>query len=86
VLLLPEIKLVAQPPTLITPRSGFREGQGLTLLREGSTRDVRLQRLVATTGAYSQFEFRETAARAAAKVKTERELPASPFRSIWSDI
>ncbi|MEZ5554458.1 hypothetical protein [Haliea sp.] len=86
VLLLPEIKLVAQPPTLITPRSGFREGQGLTLLREGTTRDVRLQRLVAATGAYSQFEFRETAARAAEKVKTERELPASPFRSIWTDI
>jgi len=86
VLLLPEIKLVAQPPTLITPRSGFREGQGLTLLHHGATRNVRLQRLVAATGAYSQFEFREAAADQAGEVKEARGLPASPFHSIWSDI
>ncbi|MDP5063180.1 MAG: hypothetical protein NWQ24_00760 [Haliea sp.] len=86
VLLLPEIKLVAQPPTLVTPHSGFREGQGLTLLRYGETRNICLQRLVAATGTYSQFEFRKAAARPETGVKEDRGLPASPFQSIWSEI
>lgn len=86
VLLLPGIKLVAQPPTLITPRSGFREGQRITLARHGENRKIRLQRQVAATGTYSQFEFRETGNLAPDKPREERELPGSAFRSVWSDI
>lgn len=86
VLLLPGIKLVAQPPTLITPRSGFREGQKLTLVRHGESKNIRLQRQVAATATYSQFEFREAGNPAQAKVKEERELPGSAFRSLWSEI
>ena len=35
VVLLPEIKLVGQPHTLITPRAGFRERQKVSLTRDG---------------------------------------------------
>jgi cyclic-di-GMP-binding protein len=86
VLLLPGIKLVAQPPTLITPRSGFREGQRLTLVKHGEEKKIRLQRQVAATATFSQFEFREVGNPQQDKPKEERELPSSPFRSLWSDI
>ncbi|MDO8860942.1 hypothetical protein Q6D67_04435 [Haliea sp. E1-2-M8] len=86
VLLLPGIKLVAQPPTLITPRSGFREGQKLTLVRHGESKNIRLQRQVAATAIYSQFEFLEAGSPAQAKPREERELPGSAFRSLWSEI
>lgn len=86
VLLLPGIKLVAQPPSLITPRSGFREGQRVTLVRHGESKKIRLQRQVAATGTYSQFEFRETGNLPQDKPREERELPGSAFRSLWSDI
>ena len=42
VLLLPEIKLVGQPHTLITPRAGFKERQKITLLREGEELTIQL--------------------------------------------
>lgn len=86
VLLLPGIKLVAQPPTLITPRSGFREGQKLTLVRHGESKKIRLRRQVAATATYSQFEFRETGNPMQAKPREEREIPGSAFRSLWSEI
>lgn len=86
VLLLPGIKLVAQPPTLITPRSGFREGQRLTLVKHGEDKKIRLQRQVAATATYSQFEFREVGNPQEDKPREERELPGSAFRSLWSDI
>ena len=85
-LLLPGIKLVAQPPTLITPRSGFREGQSLTLVRHGEEKKIRLLRQVAATATFSQFEFRDVGSPQQHKPKEERELPSSPFRSLWSDI
>lgn len=86
VLLLPGIKLVAQPPTLITPRSGFREGQGLTLFKHGEDKKIRLQRQAAATATYSQFEFREIGSQQQHKPREERKLPSAPFRSLWSDI
>jgi cyclic-di-GMP-binding protein len=58
VLLLPEIKLVGQPHTLITPRTGFRERQKVSLVREGEQFYLQLLRQVAATGSFAQFDFR----------------------------
>lgn len=58
VLLLPEIPLVGQPNTLITPRTGFREQQKITLVASGEKLNVQLQRQLAATGSFAQFEFR----------------------------
>jgi hypothetical protein len=57
-LLLPEIKLVGQPNTLVTPRVGFKERQKVTLMRAGEERFIQLFKKVSSTAAYSQFEFR----------------------------
>jgi hypothetical protein len=58
VLLLPEIKLVGQPHTLITPRAGFRERQKISLIRAGEEYAIQLLRQIAATGSFSQFDFR----------------------------
>ncbi|MEH6635500.1 MAG: GTPase [Halioglobus sp.] len=58
VLLLPEIKLVGQPHTLITPRAGFRERQKVTLISATEEYSIQLQRQVAATGSFAQFDFR----------------------------
>lgn len=88
VLLLPEIKLVGQPNTLITPRSGFKEGQKLLLQRHGEELRIKLQRQLAATATFSQFDYRllrETHT-ASDRPQEETALPSSPFNSIWNDI
>ena len=57
-LLLPEIKLVGQPNTLVTPRVGFKERQKVTLIRGGEESYIQLFKKVSSTAAYNQFEFR----------------------------
>jgi hypothetical protein len=58
VLLLPEIKLVGQPHTLITPRAGFRERQKISLISAGEEYSIQLLRQIAATGSFAQFDFR----------------------------
>lgn len=86
VLLLPEIKLVGQSHTLITPRAGFKEDQKVSLLREGEEFLIQLQRQLAITGNYARFDFRY--------IKQLEEVVAedmtapldSAYDSIWSSI
>lgn len=56
-LLLPAIKIIGQPPTLLTPRAGFRVRQKITLVTAKGTLRVRLTELTSYTGSYSQFAF-----------------------------
>lgn len=58
VLLLPEIPLVGQAQTLVTPRAGFRERQKVSLLRQGEKFLVQLTHQVSATANYAQFDFR----------------------------
>jgi hypothetical protein len=86
VLLLPEISLVGQLQTLVTPRNGFREGQKILLLRGGEEFRVELQRQIAATATFSQFEFRRLKPAEDADSVQERSQPYLPFQSLWSDI
>ncbi len=58
VLVLPEIKALRQPTTLITPRLPFREQHKVLLVQYGEQTRVQLTRQIASAGAFSQFEFR----------------------------
>ncbi len=86
VLLLPEIKLVGQSHTLITPRAAFKENQKVSLLREGEEFLIQLQRQLAITGNYARFDFRY--------IKQLEEVVAedmsapldSAYDSVWSSI
>lgn len=88
VLVLPEIKLVGQPSTLITPRSGFREGQRLLLQRHGEELRIRLHHQLAATSTYSQFGYRVLRESHPASETGEdaHKPPASPFKSLWTEI
>lgn len=86
VLLLPEIKLVGQPQTLITPRTGFKERQKVTLGNSKEAVSIQLLRHIASTGSFSQFEF--TNAREVGDVLAESShgRTVTEFDSLWSNI
>jgi hypothetical protein len=86
VLLLPEIKLVGQPDTLLTPRVGFRERQKITLLRKGEKLNVQLMRLIASTGSYSQFEFRPIKLLGDMIAEDKSGPLDASYDSLWSNI
>jgi cyclic-di-GMP-binding protein len=86
VLLLPEIKLVAQPQTLITPRSGFKERQKITLGTSAGAHSIQLLRHIASTGSYSQFEFRETKELGDVLADNGHGKADGEFDSLWSNI
>jgi hypothetical protein len=57
VLLLPEIKLIGQPATLLAPQLPFREKQTLSLVQQGRTITVHLKKLISATGSINQFDI-----------------------------
>ncbi|WP_165855478.1 GTPase [Marinobacter sp. JSM 1782161] len=57
-LLLPEVAVIGQPPTLVTPRLPFQQGSRI-VLRQGDREDNgQLSKRVSATGSISQFELR----------------------------
>ena len=57
-LLLPEISVVNQSATLVTPRLPFQTGSRITLLHSGREDQGTLGRKVSSTGSISQFELK----------------------------
>lgn len=86
VLLLPEIKLVGQPHTLLTPRAGFKERQKVTLLREGEEFLVQLLRQMSATGNFAQFDFRYIKHLEQVVAEDKSGSVGSAFDSMWSNI
>jgi hypothetical protein len=86
VLLLPEIKLVGQPHTLITPRAGFKERQKVTLLREGEEFLVQLLRQISATGNFSQFDFRYIKLLEQVVAEDKTSPLGSVYDSLWTSI
>ena len=88
VLLLPEIKLVGQPHTLITPRSGFRERQTVNLIKEGEEFLIKLIRQIAVGNTFCQFDFKyiRPLDDLASGRKSEPKVPASTFDSVWKEL
>lgn len=86
VLLLPEIKLVGQPNTLLTPKAGFRERQKITLVRQGERLNVQLLRQVTSTGSYSQFEFQFIKLLGDVIAEDKSGPLDASYDSLWSNI
>tara|TARA_R110002072_G_scaffold251245_1_gene410080 strand:+ start:1913 stop:3724 length:1812 start_codon:yes stop_codon:yes gene_type:complete len=86
VLLLPEIKLVGQPQTLITPRSGFKERQKLTLGTSSEACSIQLLRHIASTGSFSQFEFCHVKELGDVLSDNGHGQASGEFDSLWSNI
>jgi hypothetical protein len=87
VLLLPEITLVGQPHSLITPRAGFKERQKVTMRNSVDSHTIALQRQIMSTGNFDQFEFRYV--KELGDVLAENRNggpPEGEYDSIWSSI
>ncbi|MEM8717465.1 MAG: hypothetical protein AAGE92_17125, partial [Cyanobacteria bacterium P01_G01_bin.4] len=86
VLLLPEIKLVGQPPTLITPRTGFKEGQKIVVARHDEEFFIQLVKQVTVTGSFTQFEFRHIKQLDEVLAEDKARPVNSSFDSLWANI
>lgn len=78
VLVLPEIKQINQPATLIAPRLPFRVGQKVSLACRDQETRVQLTRRVSSSAAFSQFEFRRLGGASAASQDS--------FDSLWDNL
>ena len=85
-LLLPEIKLVGQPNTLITPRVGFKERQKVTLIRGGEESYIQLFKKVSSTAAYNQFEFRYIQQLDEVAARDKSDVIGGEFESLWNNL
>ncbi|MAT91514.1 MAG: hypothetical protein CME59_02830 [Halioglobus sp.] len=85
-LLLPEIRLVAQQNTLVTPRASFRERQRVTLVADGETHTVLLLRQVSCTASFAQFEFRYIEELGDVLAREHGASPGGGYDSLWSNI
>lgn len=85
-LLLPEIKLVGQPNTLITPRVGFKERQKVTLIRGGEESYIQLFKKVSSTAAYNQFEFRDIQQLDEVAARDKTDVVSNQFESLWNEL
>jgi len=86
VLLLPEIKLVGQPHTLITPRVGLKERQKVSLIRESEQFYIQLVRQVAVTNSYVQFDFRYIKLLEDVIAEDKSGPLSAAYDSLWTNI
>lgn len=56
--LLPELKPLGRPATLITPASPFKDGQKVVIRENGSQNTAQLGECLLKTGSFNQFSFR----------------------------
>jgi len=87
-LLLPEMKAISRPATLITPALTFRTGYKLVLNLDGEEVKAQLTQQVSATQSFSQFEFtlmrRPTENEPAAR--TDSTHDDEDFDSIWASL
>ena len=87
-LLLPEISVVNQSATLITPRLPFQSGSRISLLHDGREDQGQLSRKVSSTGSVSQFELKlqNTAALNTATPAPSSGASEDEFDSLWPSL
>ncbi|WP_430460185.1 GTPase [Thalassolituus sp. LLYu03] len=86
-LLLPAIKAIAQPATLLLPRIPFRTGNKVELLYPDLQGRHQLTKRLTSTSSFGQFQFRTAgAAAASASHQPASGLPEDDFESIWNKL
>lgn len=87
-LLLPELRSIGQPATLLTPRMPFQSGNRITLLRDSQQQQAQLSRRVSTTSSISQFElrFRQPTITSGPGSSTPGSGEEDDFDSLWHSL
>ncbi len=83
-LLLPEITVINQPATLITPPVPYRSGNKLTIKILGKLLNIELTKMLQNTGMFAQFQF--NILENDTKTQASTTSPDSDFDNIWSSI
>lgn len=93
-LILPELKAVGQPATLITPNISFAVGCKINISQDGSLHKAQLVKQVASTASFCQFQYKiltpstldVTPTKPSAKSNSGQASPDDDFDSIWSSL
>ena len=83
-LLLPSMPVLKQIAMLVLPRISFSEGQRVLINQSGNDAKAVLSKLVASTDAFAQFEFRYIEA-GQSDPSTARTRVSSGFDQLFSD-
>ncbi|WP_407313123.1 molecular chaperone [Pseudomonas sp. nanlin1] len=86
-LLLPEIRAIDIPATLLAPRLPFQEGNKVLINTNGDEQPAGLVKRVTSTGSFNQFEYRnlEGTPRHAGAAGDE-VIGEEDFESLWKDL
>jgi hypothetical protein len=92
-LLLPEITAISKPPTIITPRIPFQEGNKVMININGKVRRALLGQKLIGTSSFSQFEYRELeplnkqpSSAASAPSGSRNPSKEEDFDSLWKSL
>ncbi len=86
-LLLPGIKAIAQPATLILPRMPFRTGNKVHLMHLDNHGRYQLVKRIISTNSFSQFQFRDSGIKPTAQtLHQDSELKDDDFDSLWNKL
>ncbi|MFD2231488.1 hypothetical protein [Alkalimarinus sediminis] len=86
-LLLPELSAIGQAATLITPRLPFQTGQKILLNQQGEETKCQLNRRVAATGSFSQFELKIFSGGGIEELpKATKSSSDDDFDSLWPSL
>jgi hypothetical protein len=86
-LLLPAIKAIAQPATIILPRMPFRTGNKIDILHQSSSGRQQLTKRVVSTNSFSQFQFRNNGVKPNPQLlQNDDNLKDDDFDSLWNKL
>jgi hypothetical protein len=82
-LLLPEVRAIDVPATVVAPRLPFEDGSKVMINTSGDERRATLHNRRATTGSYNQFEYEILEG---PKKKAPDSGPEQEFDSLWKEL
>ena len=86
-LLLPGIKAIAQPATLILPRMPFRTGNKIDVLHLETQGRQQLTKRIISTNSFSQFQFRSSGIKPKPQaLLQDSDLKDDDFDSLWTKL
>lgn len=86
-LLLPAIKAIAQPATLILPRMPFRTGNKINLQHSEINGRQQLTKRIVATNSFSQFQFRSSGMKPSPQTLVpDNKLKDDDFDSLWNKL
>ena len=86
-LILPAIKAIAQPATIILPRMPFRTGNKVDLLHQDEQGRHQLTKRITSTNSFGQFQFRSSGVKPSQQpLNQPGELKDDDFDSLWNKL